>query len=619
MTFSKTACLLSAAALLAAAAAPPVLAQDDDFSGEVRIGYRSVDVGGSETKYREDVDLDDGPRLFELSFDFTPAAEGEAGRLVDRVFLDVDNFGGDPYETLSLGVRRFERFDFRYDRRKSEYFYEDLYLGQHDFHTFDFERVRDSASLDLDLTARAALTFGFDRFTKRGESTTSIDIQRDEFEFEKPLDESMNAWNVGFSYAWDDVTVTLEERVRDYENLYEVFLPGRSVGENTADQSVLDFFFLDQPYEYTAHEHVARVVAKPGDWIVRGQVLLQDLDLDLDASERSGGTGFNGLPFGTDLAGSGEIDRDMDLFDVDVSYLVNDRWAVIGGLYRRNLDQEGDLLFGGALNRGAWDVETTGVEGGVEVVATSSLTLTGGVRWESREVEHGALEAGAPGEAIGERETVETDHTGLFATAAFRPAGSPFRLTADVDTSSYDDPFTEISPTDRLRWRLRGEYGLGAGFSLSGSFTSHTSDNDDSGWESSYDQAHLRLAYSTPGLSASLGYGLVDVEREVDKVVFFGANPAPRPIEYDIDTDFIDGRVRWAATPAWALGGSFRLYDNSGSFGVERDDLRLFVDHVFAAGYTAGLAWRTIDYSEDASGLEDYDADVLELSVGYRW
>jgi hypothetical protein len=625
MTTTRKAILLGAAALVCASVALPVLAQNDDFSGEIRVGYRSVDVGGSETKFREDIDLDDGPRLFELSFDFTPDAEGESGLLVDRVYLDVDNFGGDPFETLSLGVQRFGRFDFRYDRRKSEYFYQDVYLGHPDFHTFDFERVRDSADLDLDLSERATLTFGFDRFTKKGESTTTLDLQRDEFEFDKPVDESMNAYHVGFSYAWDDVTLTVEERFRDYENLYEIFLPGQSPGEDTADTAVLDFYFLDQPYEYTSQEHVVRVVAKPGDWIVRGQALLQSLDLDLDASERGAGTGFTGAPFGIDQTGSGEIDRDLDQFDVDVSYLVNDRWAVIGGAYRRNLDQEGDFLFGGGQNRGTWDIETTGIEAGVEVAATTAVTVTGGVRWENREVEHGALEAGLPGEGIDELDAVETDHTGFFGTLSFRPVGSTFRMTADVDSSSYDDPFTEISPTDRLRWRLRGEYGLGNGFSLAGSYTSHSSENDDTGWDATYDQANLRLAYTTPALSASLGYGLVDVERTIDQTVttlpgFGGGAVLPLPvIDYDLDTDFIDGRVRWRASPLWVVGGSFRLYDNSGSFGVERDDLRAFVDYLFPAGYTAGLAYRTVDYSEDASSLEDYDADIIELSVGYRW
>jgi len=620
MTIPRKASILAAAAVLCAAAALPALAQYDDFSGGIRIGYRAVDVSGNDNKYREDIDLDDGPRLFELSFHFVPQEGDAAKQMVDRINLDVNNFGGDPFETLSLGVQRFDRFEFRYNRSKSEYFYNDTLGTLPDLHGFDFERVRDHASLDLDLTKRATFTFGFDRFTKTGNSTTTLDVQRDEFEFDKPIDESLNDYQVGFSYAWNEVTLTVEEQVRDYQNLYEIFLPGQSQGEDAEDSAVLDFFFLDQPYDYSANTHVARIVATPGKWIVRGQVMLQDLDLDLSASESSSGTSFVGSPFTTNVNGRGQVDRQMDLFDLDLTYALNDRFAIIGGAYSRSLDQDGDFLFGDELNRGKWKIDTTGFEGGVEVVATDSITLSGGVRVESRDVDRGVLEGGEPGEGIDETESHSTDQTGFFGTFAYRPAGSAFRLTAEVDDSSYDDPFTETSPTDRLRWRVRGDYGLGHGFSVAGSYLSHTSDNNDSGWDSSYDQATLRLAYSDPKLSASLGYGLVDVERRIDKSPLAGSNPIDLPvIFYEINTDYVDGQLRWSATSTWVVGGSFRFYDNSGTFGLTRDDVRAFVDYVFPTGYTAGVAYRTVSYSEDANGLDDYDADILELSVGYRW
>ena len=466
MTIPRKASILAAAAVLCAAAALPALAQYDDFSGGIRIGYRAVDVSGNDNKYREDIDLDDGPRLFELSFHFVPQEGDAAKQMVDRINLDVNNFGGDPFETLSLGVQRFDRFEFRYNRSKSEYFYNDTLGTLPDLHGFDFERVRDHASLDLDLTKRATFTFGFDRFTKTGNSTTTLDVQRDEFEFDKPIDESLNDYQVGFSYAWNEVTLTVEEQVRDYQNLYEIFLPGQSQGEDAEDSAVLDFFFLDQPYDYSANTHVARIVATPGKWIVRGQVMLQDLDLDVSATERSGGTSFGGSPFTTNVNGRGQVNRQMDLFDLDLTYALNDRFAIIGGAYSRSLDQDGDFLFGDELNRGKWKIDTTGFEGGVEVVATDSITLSGGVRVESRDVDRGVLEGGEPGEGIDETESHSTDQTGFFGTFAYRPAGSAFRLTAEVDDSSYDDPFTETSPTDRLRWRVRGDYGLGHGFSV---------------------------------------------------------------------------------------------------------------------------------------------------------
>ncbi|HMB54154.1 MAG TPA: hypothetical protein VKU40_12615 [Thermoanaerobaculia bacterium] len=625
MTTKTTLLALAAAALVVAAA--PALAQDgDDFSGEIRIGYRSVDTGGAETKYREDLNLEDGPRLFRLAFDFHD--DGSLGGLVDRVRLDVDHLGGDPFETLSLGVQKFDAFKFTYDRRESDYFYQDVLIPRADFdvrlsnggdfHHFDFERVQDSARLDLRLSERAKFHFGFDSYGKRGEATTTLDISRDEFELERVIDETSETWTAGVEYAWDDVTLVLEERVRDFEDAVDVFAAGATEGENPPpNAAALDFYFLDQPYEYTAREHVVRVVATPGRWTIRGQALLQDLDMDVEASERASGTDFRGNPFALDDLGAGEIDRDLDLFDVDFSYLVSDRVAIIGGAYSRSLDQDGDFTFADERNLGAWEIDTTGVEAGVEVAATTTVTVSGGVRWEEREVRHDAAADAGPGDAL-ELDEETTEHTGYFGNLSWRPTGTGFTMTALVDSSSFDDPFTLASPTDRLRWRLRANYAIGeTGFKLSGALSSNTSDNDDSGWESTYDQANFQLSYAKPGFDASLGWSTVEIDREIDQSVNGGAFFFP--IDYEAEADFLDGRVRWRPSERWTLGGSLRLYENDGSFGLERDDFRAYVDYVFEAGYTVGLAYRTVDYDEETFNFDDYDADVIEASVGYRW
>jgi len=289
--------------------------------------------------------------------------------------------------------------------------------------------------------------------------------------------------------------------------------------------------------------------------------------------------------------------------------------AVVGGAYQRSLDQDGSFVFDDERNLGAWKIDTSGAEAGLEVSATPTITVSGGVRWESRDVEHGAVAGADPGEGV-DFEKVTTDHTGYFGTFAYRPS-SDFTLTAEVDSSSYDDPFALASPTDTLRYRVRAAYKLTGGFNLTGSYTSNTSENNDSGWEGTYEQTNLRLGYTAKTLEASLGYALVDIERDVTRFVNDG--DFVFPIFYDASSDFIDGRLRWKATPEWVLGGSFLLYQNDGSFGLERDDVRLFVDYLCPAGYTLGVAYRTVDYSENTYSFDNYDADIVELSIGYRW
>lgn len=616
-------------------AAPPAFAQalsqeeGAAFQGRFVLGFRSVDVSGADRKYREDLNLDDGPRLSHFDVLYEPESE-EVRALVDRVRIDLDDLGGDPFESLSLSFEKRGRYSLDYSRIESDYFYEDQLFPVEvqsvrnartgDFHHFDFTRVRDRAKLALDLSPRAKAHVGFERWQKTGESTTTIDIQRDEFEFDRPIDETLQDYVAGFQYSWDRITLAIEERYREYENAYEIFLPGASQGENPTDSSALDFFFLDQPYDYDSLESTLRLVARPTSrWTIRASGTLQELGLDLHADERSQGTGFSGAPFTTDATGEGEIDRDATLVDVDVAYQVSARVAVVGGAWVRDLDQDGDFLFDGTPRKGRWEIETQGARAGVQYAPTTELTLTAGLRTEEREVRSGWIEGA--GEL--ELEEEDTSHDGWFGNVSWRPRRD-LSLTLDYEDSSYDDPFTLVSPTDRSRLSLRGRWGGGEGAWVSASYLLRESENrgapSTGGFDSDWTQADARVGWRGGGLDASIGYGVLDVERRADRVV---NDTVFLPIDYSIDTDFIDGRVTWAATEAVRLGGSFRLYDTGGALfgtgGLDREDLRVFGEYAFDEGYLLQLGYRTIDYDEKSFDFDDYDADILELGVGYRW
>lgn len=620
---------LLAGLLLGLLVVSPVGAQTDpggaagsDFAGGFRLGYRLVDIDGAERKYREDIDLEEGPRLFGLDLHYVPREGPLVGR-IDRFDLDISNLGGDPFETMRLDVGRAGAFDLSWTRTRSSYFYEDLLVPPGtgsvrestggDFHHFDFERVRDRASLSVPVSALATVHLGLNRYTRRGESTTTLDVSRDEFEVDRPIDESLNDFSAGVELKFDRFTVTLEEGVRDYENHYELFLPGASLGENRTNQTRLDFYFLDQPYDLESLEHRVRAVARPTDrWLIRAAATLLDFDADVEADERFQGIGFNGLPLDSETFGDGRIEGDGALFDVDATFLISDRWAVIAGAHRRQRDQEGDVLFGAERFLGQWDVSTTGAEAGLEWAPTAALTLSGGVRWEERDVEHAVGT-----DVLGARETETTEHTGFFVTGGWRPANG-LRLTAELDTSSYDDPFTVAAPTDRLRYRVRAQVPLAGPWSLAASVSGNEAENDEVDYETSIQRWDGRVRYSLPTLQASLGFSHHEIERDVDQIVLVGA-PSLYPIDYEADADFLDLHVEWRPRTAWTVGAMALLYDNDGSFAVERDDLRAWVERSFPGGYAVGGTYRTVDYREGSFRLDDYEADVLELYLGWRW
>ncbi len=602
---------------------PAAHAQMDEGSsstGRFVLGFRNVDVGGTETKYKEDFNLSDGPRLMDL--DFALAPEGTLKDMVDRIQLTVSDFGDDPFQSLHLAVDKFGTYSFQFNHWKSAYFYDDTILPEAlanerisnggDFHTFDFDRVRNEAKLKLNLSPRAELDFGFNEYTKTGSSTTTLDLQRLELELDKPIDEREFDYDGAFQYSWDKVTLAFDERYGEYKNAIEIFLPGQATGGLTE----LNFYLLDQPYDYTTWSHTARVVAKPTeDLTIRAAGTLQTLSMDVSASERSGGIDFTGAPLDQNDTGNGSIDRDNDLFDLDLDYVLNDRFALVGGYYYRKLNQDGSFLFAGVDNLGKYDIETNGGEAGLEVTLSSALTVTGGVRYESRDAKLRTTEDGGELET---RDDVTTDHQGYFANLAWRPS-KVYGVTVDYEDSTFDSPFTLASPTDRSRLRVTGKANLDNGFWANGTYSRTDYENHDSGWDAATEQFLGRVGYRMKTVDASVGYSRVSQDRSIDQTVFFGSASQLFLIDYMADSDFYDALVRWQATPALVVGGDYRVYSNSGSFPIDRDDYKAFGEYKFTQGYLVRLAYRHIKYDEGDFNFDDYDANIVDFGVGYTW
>lgn len=610
--------------LLAAAvlAAGPCFAQDSDsaLSGRVSLGVRGVDVDGASSKFKEDVNLDDGVRLFDAALSYAP--EPDANAAVDRIDLDVGALGGDPFERIGLHVRKHGAYKLELNRRRSEYFYEDVILPRRfasiegstggDFHEFDFERVHDEAALDITLSPATELNFDLERYTRRGDSTTTLGIQRDEFELARPIDESLEAFGTGIQHAWSNVTVIYELESRDFDNASELFLPGASAGANPDDAAELRLFSFDQSYDYQSLAHLVRVVAQPTARLdVQAAWRFEDLDLDMAGGEHAEGIGFNGEPFSTDTEGTASIGRDIELGEVGFGYGVNERLRVTGNVRHLTLEQRGALLFGGDAGSGLWDVETTGAEAGVELVASSSIVVSVGLSSESRDVARASSLASTELDA-GQR----TQRDGFFTRLTYNGGGG-LEIVASIEDDDIDDPYTLASPDASRRYRIRGRHRWDNGLSLSASLRRDDVENAASGWDADTTQANVRLAYGTDALDLSLGLTRIDLGRRIDQLVTGGFRQDLFEIDYDADARFVDGHARWQLNDKLALGGSFRLYENEGSFPLERDDLRGFVELELTEEYLLQVRYRDIEYDEDR--FDDYDARLLELALGMRW
>jgi len=607
-----------AAAMFVPCATP---AFGDELTGEVRLGWRNVSVDGADNKFRQHVNLDDGARLLSLSASYD--AQEPRGRLPDKATVELGGFGGDPFQSLRIDVRRFGSYRLRYDRREADYFYDDLLIDPAeasvagstggDFHRYDLGRVQENLQLDMQVSSRATATIGFDRYSRSGDSTTTRDVQRDEFELDQPIDENLQTVSIGFQYRWDLLSVSIEEGIRDYESDGRVFLPGFSPGENDDidDATTLDFYRFDSPYDYDSHETRLSARAQPVDRLdLRLATSITDLSLDLQAMETARGVDFLGQPFEVDESGNARIERDLGLYEFDAGYLLSDRWQLTAAIARRELDQNGQSQLAGESAGRDWSIETTGTELGLQFAISSELAASIGWSSESRET---SILDGA--DTLDVLQSIETDRDGLFIALDYQPYEG-IKLNATIEDNRIADPFTLASPTDTIRYRLRGRFRFGERTSLTFTHKLNKLENRNTSWRAEQRQSDLRASYRGDRLQVAGSVSIIDLTRDFEQLVTGGFRQDLFAVAYRGDTMMLDGSVHYAASDRIALGASMRDYDNDGSFPLQRRDLSAYFALILPADYRLRFTYRNVDYGDS---LETYEADIYEMALAMAW
>ncbi len=592
---------------------------DDNFYGNFMFGYRFVDTSGADFKYKEDINLDDGVRLFDFNLSYRPG--DKLKKLLDRLDINVYNFGGDPFETLRISVQKNGKYKFLYDRKKAAYFYHDLHEvgsgGLYDLHTFDFERISDSGMLKIWLRNNSHFYLNFDRYTKKGDSVTTFDINRIEFEFDKPIREDSRTVTVGLDVNLKRYSFVLEEKIQDYENSNSLFLPGYADGgAGTSYPSALSFFVINQPYEFRTYTHTFKFVARPiNNLLIAGSAQASELSMDLSYSEEANGINLFGTKFMYSYSGEGNFFRDFQLLDLDVSYLLFDKLAIIGAVRYNNLDQNGQLKVGNEGEDVDLGIDTLGVEGGLEYQFSPQFALTLGYRFETRDLE------GTETVTYEER----TKRNGFFGNLKAEITKN-IKLTLDYQHGDYDDPYTLISPTSLNRLKatakLRSEQ-----LDISGSLLWSKIKNDiyDELWESEKVQLSLRGGYHNQTVKIFGGYSFIGIEHESVRTVAFPpswSGPAGTflwDIFYEGKSHLLDASLHVNLENNWRIGGYWNYYKNNGFWEISRAMLKGYLQYTFNNGLITQVGYRYVDFKEASSGFNDYKANIFEVSFGYRW
>ena len=596
-------------------------AQDEkkDLTGNFQFGYRMVDTKGEGlAKYKEDFNLKKGFRLFNLNLFYTPTEKLQ--NLFDRLDLTMYNFGGDPFESFGLSVQKVGLYKFQYDRKKSTYFYDDQTIAggvPYDHHTFDFVRYTDSAFLNVNVNKFFSVYMNYDRYTKEGESVTTFDINRIEFEFDKPVKEESKTVSIGADFHIKRYSVLFESKKGKYTNENSLFLPGAADGGAGARYpSSLDFFVINQPYDLETDTLTLKLSANPfNNLIISGSGQWNTQDMTLGFSEGAIGTDYMDRYFEYGYTGTGAFERKFSLMEADLSYMLFNKLALVGAVRYNDFKQSGSMTIGSSMESLDIGYDTIAVEGGLQFSLSSKFAITGGYRWEER---------GLTGLETIEYKT-ETSRDGFFGNLK-ADLFTGFNLTLDYQDGNIENPYTLIGPTAYSRFRATAKYRSG-GLTLSTTFLTKKSESDvfgQSAWASDRDQFNFRIGYHADSFGISLGYSTINVQHEASRSIWYppawsgGPGTFVWTIDYEGKSNLFDGSASFAISDNFHIGGYYNSYKNEGFWEIQRTMLKGYVEYSFNNGIIASVGYRSVDYEDNVSS-NNYKASIFELSFGYRW
>lgn len=560
--------------------------------GSVEAGWRLVDIDGSRDRYKEVVNLFDGPRLFDLNL-WGRSSEGSG--LAD-FFSFTANGIGDPFPFARLQIKKDKAYDLAAVYREYRWSFnredEDLLTDNHDFHS---TRRSGSVSLGILPSQDLRFTLGYRHADREGDGRAPRAFLLPDsqiIDFNERLDEVFAAadfrtggWNFHLKQSYwtykntDDMDGPAQVEGRDERvDTYVTTLKAHTkIGER------LD---LDAGYIYANSTTRASLFTRP-------VILVNPGDAHLVFNTHVGETGLSFLllpkvilhldyRFHT-LAQAGRANTDRPPFTTNV-----------------------DVDFRQFAHTGTFQVEYLPME---------NLTLRAGYRAQYRNIDTDGQE---PPDLRAGEDTLDNQRWvhGWVGSAEWKPIKT-LSILGEYQGADFSNPYTWISPESenigkaRIRWRTPLE-----NLSLYGTFLWRRRANPDQDYRVDTKDYIFGVAYQpkfAPGLSldASITY-----EKLQDKKDFLLTPPSPfTRFSFDSDAIIYTGSVRYEGL---FKGLGARLYGSYAQSRGENDErladivLSLWYKNPYVTPVVTLERTYLVDHSRPNDG---FDANMVTFSL----
>lgn len=460
------------------------------LTGTLEVGYRWVGrVGGDFNTYRSVVNLGEGPKLFDADLAF----EDPSRRLLDRLEVRAQSWGGDPYNTARIDARKEGLYDFSFDYRNIAYFnflpsFADptrergFLLNQRALDT-----LRRSREFRLDLFPGRRLTpyFAYQRNFGEGSGITNLVVDANEYPLRTRLYDRADDYRGGFRFQFPRFHLTLEQGGINYADDQSVYSTGGLSGNATApllEQRLL-LSSGQQLYHIRADSLYSRALftANPFAWVdLYGQFLYSRPHTTSKLSQQTAGNlyDFSSLVFYTAqmdaVAGEARRPHSSGSFSAELRPVrrvrIVESWMT-DRLHNAASAALAERLLAGARTLSASDLfaaqrlvlnyNQQQLDAIVDVVG--GLSLRGGHRYVWGDAR---TPAGLVNLRFGDTQLKLRRHVGL--AGAHLRLGQKFRGSLDFEASPGDRAFFRTSLNDYQKARIRARYQVLPSLALTG-------------------------------------------------------------------------------------------------------------------------------------------------------
>ena len=482
------------------APAPEAASTEGWIRGSLEIGYRWIpNIDGNFNAYRSVVNLGEGPKLFDADFTLRDPAR----RLFDRADVKATSWGGDPYNTLRVDMRREGSYRFSADYRNIAYFnflpsYANPGLNQGvllDQNAFD-TAIRNT-NVQLDLLPNKWITpyLGFGRNTQFGRGITVFHTDRNEYAVASLYSDQTNNYRAGARLELGRYHVTVEQggtTFKDDQGASDALpnpgnLAGLFLGKQLPLNQLSELYRVRGDSIYTK----ALVAGTPYSWMsVTGEFVYAKPSTDIQYTQSSAGNFYLNSILQFYSTGQDVLTGDANLPHVSgnlsvelrpwprlriVEYWMTDRFhnASNALLAENLLLASGSRFTANQLSTDRMVLNYNQQEVDAFYDLTSRLTLRGGYRyvWGDTDVRAPILIGLSLESASLSR------HVGI-AGVTYR-AGKKLRVMADAEGSSSSRTFFRASLHDYQKARIRGTYEFSPAWHFTGDFSVLNNSNPD--------------------------------------------------------------------------------------------------------------------------------------------